>query len=110
MLDVFQDLSCSDPRFLPTITLLMDGLNRHMRDETVDLVNLESCLTLEESGELAESLNRTKIFVPSRAHPDSPDKPPYETAADLITTPLDHLQDMFKKWPKNEVKWDSSNE
>ena len=107
MLDVFQGLSCSDPRFLPTITLLMDGLAQHMRDETIDLVKLESFLTVGESGELAESLNRTKIFVPSQSHPNLPDKPPYETAAGLITAPLDHLRDLFKKWPENEREWNS---
>jgi hypothetical protein len=105
MLDVFQDLNCSDPRFLPTITLLMDGLTRHMRDETIDLVSLESCLSSEESEALAESLNRTKIFVPSQSHPHIPDKPPYETAVGLITAPLDHLRDLFKKWPENEKNW-----
>jgi hypothetical protein len=105
MLDVFQDLNCSDPRFVPTITLLMDGLNRHMRDETIDLVDLESGITTEESEALAESLNRTKIFVPSHSHPNIPDKPPYETAAGLIAAPLDHLRNLFKKWPTEEGDW-----
>ncbi|KAJ5550330.1 hypothetical protein N7461_005028 [Penicillium sp. DV-2018c] len=103
MLDVFQDLNASDPSFIPTITLLMEGLAQHMRDEeTNDLVRLEESVTEEESEKLAQSLNRTKMFVPSRAHPSDPDKPMYATAAGLLTAPLDHLQDLFRKWPEEE--------
>lgn len=104
MLDVFQDLNCSDPRFIPTITMLMDGLAKHMVDEeSTALVRLEESITEEESEKLATSLNRTKIFVPSRAHPFGPDRPEYETAAGLLTAPLDHLQDLFRKWPEEET-------
>ncbi|KAJ5960822.1 uncharacterized protein N7479_007972 [Penicillium vulpinum] len=103
MLDVFQDLNCSDPRFIPTITVLMEGLAKHMQDEEAnDLVILEESLTSDESEKMAESLNRTKIFVPSRSHPYGMDKPRYETAASLLTAPLDHLQDLFRRWPEEE--------
>ncbi|CAI7655158.1 unnamed protein product [Penicillium glandicola] len=103
MLNVFQDLNCSDPRFIPTLTMLMEGLAQHMRDEeTNDLVILEEFLTSNESEELAESLDRTKMFVPSRSHPYNLDNPTFETAADLLTAPLDRLQDLFRKWPEEE--------
>ncbi|KAF4759605.1 hypothetical protein N7455_001811 [Penicillium solitum] len=103
MLYVFQDLNSSDPRFFPTITMLMEGLARHMRDEEAnDLVILEETLTSDESEELGESLSRTKMFVPSRAHPYDLDNPRFETVADLITAPLDRLQDLFRKWPEEE--------
>ncbi|CAG8126409.1 unnamed protein product [Penicillium olsonii] len=101
MLNVFQDLNCSDARFLPTITVLMEGLTQHMRDETIELANLDSYLGLEESEQLAESLESTKMFVPSMSHPEIPNTP-YETVTGLLAAPLDHLQDMFKKWPEKE--------
>ncbi|CAG8891988.1 unnamed protein product [Penicillium egyptiacum] len=100
---VFQDLNSSDPRFIPTITMLMEGLARHMRDEeTNDLVILEESLTSDESEKLAESLSRTKMFVPSRSHQYDFGNPHYETVADLLTAPLDHLQDLFRRWPEEE--------
>ncbi|KAJ6138854.1 hypothetical protein N7471_005340 [Penicillium samsonianum] len=103
MLYVFQDLNSSDPRFVPTITMLMEGLARHMKDEEAnDLVILEESLTSDESEGLAESLSRTKMFVPSRSHPYDLDNPRFETVADLLTAPLDHLQDMFRRWPEEE--------
>lgn len=104
MLDVFQDLYPSDPRFIPTVTLLMEGLARHMQnEEATDLVRLEESLTSDQSEHLAESLNRTKIFVPSRAHSFGLDKPWFETAAGLLAAPLDHLQDLFRSWPEEET-------
>ncbi|KAJ5795924.1 uncharacterized protein N7518_004464 [Penicillium psychrosexuale] len=103
MLNVFQDLNSSDPRFFPTITLLMEGLAQHMKDEEAnELAILEESLTSDESEKLAESLSRTKIFVPSRSHPHDLDNPRYETAVDLLTAPLDHLQDLFRRWPEEE--------
>lgn len=80
--------------------MLMDDLAKHMHDEeTIDLVKLEGAITPEESNALAKSFGRTKMFVPTRAHPSAPDKPPYETAFGLMTAPLDRLQDLFRKWP-----------
>ncbi|KXG48474.1 uncharacterized protein PGRI_023440 [Penicillium griseofulvum] len=103
MLAVFQDLNCSDPRFIPTITTLMEGLAQHMQDEeTNDLVILEESLTSDESEKLVESLNRTKIFVPSRSHSYGLERPRYETAVGLLSAPLDHLQDLFRRWPEEE--------
>jgi hypothetical protein len=103
MLAVFQDLNCSDPRFVPTITTLMEGLAQHMQDEeTNDLVILEESLTSGESEKLVESLNRTKIFVPSRSHSYDLERPRYETAVGLLSAPLDHLQDLFRRWPEEE--------
>ncbi|KAJ5411035.1 uncharacterized protein N7487_005394 [Penicillium crustosum] len=103
MLYVFQNLNSSDPRFFPTVTMLMEGLARHMRDEEAnDLVILEETLTSDESEKLGESLSRTKMFVPSRSHSYDLDNPRFETAADLITAPLDRLQDLFRKWPEEE--------
>ncbi|KAJ6114014.1 hypothetical protein N7523_007331 [Penicillium sp. IBT 18751x] len=98
-LGVFQSLSCSDPRFIPTLTILMEELLAHIHvEETLDLVQLESAITAEESDRLARAFDRAKWFAPTRAHPDLPD-PPYETVADFVAAPLDHLWDLFRRWP-----------
>lgn len=93
-----------DPRFIPTITILMDELRAHIHntEETMDLVKLENAVTAEESHRLAQSFGRTKFFAPTRAHPSMPDRPPYATAGALLTAPIDHLQDMFRRWPEGE--------
>lgn len=101
-LQVFQDMSCSDPRFIPTMTILMDDVKAHAHtEETMDLVKLENAVTAEESERLARSFGRTKYFAPTRAHPELPDRPPYATAVGLLTAPLDQLQDLFRRWPES---------
>lgn len=97
-------MNYSDPRFVSTMTILMDDLAAHVRtEEAKELVKLENAITAEESQRLASSFDRTKFFAPTRAHPDMPDRPPYETAVGLLTAPLDRLQDLFRSWPDELV-------
>ncbi|KAJ5316503.1 hypothetical protein N7508_001011 [Penicillium antarcticum] len=97
--DAFQDLSSSDPRFLPTIAGLMDDLGRNFHDvETIDLPKLENHITSDESEQLANALQRAKVFVPSDSRPSVPNKPLFETAAEMITAPLENLQGLLPTW------------
>ncbi|CAG8939917.1 unnamed protein product [Penicillium salamii] len=99
-LKIFQDLASTDPRFVPTLRGLMDDFGIHARhEEDVELPRLESMLSKDESVEMTKSLDRTKVFVPSRSHPHSPVKPPFESVAGLITAPIDSVADLFRKWP-----------
>ena len=97
----FQDLKPEDAEFEPTLKHLMKDLKHHNNEEEEnDLPALEKALGKEGSASLAKSFERTKLFVPSRAHPDAPDKPPYETVAALMAMPIDKLGDLFRKFPQ----------
>jgi len=72
------------------------------REEHEDLPALEQVLEESESQDLAMSFARTKHFVPTHSHPDAPNKPPYETVAGMLSTPMDKMKDMFRKFPKEE--------
>ncbi|KAJ5601707.1 hypothetical protein N7510_011241 [Penicillium lagena] len=99
-LKIFQNMKASDPQFIPTIKALMEDLSEHIKEEeTNDLPKLEELLSQEESEGYSTSFGRTKMFVPSRSHPSAPDKPPYETVVGLLAAPIDHLSDLFRKWP-----------
>ncbi|KAJ5803699.1 uncharacterized protein N7518_000002 [Penicillium psychrosexuale] len=99
-LKVFQNMTPSDLKFIPTIKELMENLSEHIKEEeNDDLPKLEAALSEEDSESYAKSFGRTKMFVPSRSHPSAPDKPPYETAVGLLAAPIDHLADLFRKWP-----------
>jgi hypothetical protein len=90
----------TDTLFIPTIKKLMEDLSEHIKEEeTDDLPKLEAVLSEEDSLSYARSFGRTKMFVPSRSHPSAPDKPPFETVVGLLTAPIDHLADLFRKWP-----------
>ncbi|KAJ5692900.1 hypothetical protein N7462_002323 [Penicillium macrosclerotiorum] len=96
----FQGLPSTDPRFIPTLKALMDDLERHIQqEEGEDLVKLEDALSQADSEALVRSLDRTKMFVPSRAHPLAPMTPPFDTAVGLLTAPVDMVADIFRKWP-----------
>ena len=42
------------------------------------------------------------MFVPTRSHPNAPDKPPFETAVGLLGAPIDRIKDLFKKFPEDD--------
>jgi hypothetical protein len=96
----YQNLKFGDPEFYSTIRTLMEGLAKHIKEEEEhDLPALDTTLSAEDSERMAKSFGRTKAFVPSRSHPSAPSKPPFETAAGLLAAPIDHLADLFRKFP-----------
>jgi hypothetical protein len=82
----------------------MKDLDQHIKEEeNDDLPALEKAISVSESQSLAKSFGRTKAFVPSRSHPSAPSKPPFETIVGLLTAPIDHLGDVFRKFPDETV-------
>ncbi|RJE20022.1 hypothetical protein PHISCL_07633 [Aspergillus sclerotialis] len=99
-LKAFQNLSPSDPKFIPAINDLMAHLRTHYVDEEMNqLPQLEEALSKKDSDHLAKLLRWSKVFLPTRAHPAAPSKPPMETAVGLVTAPFDQVADLFRKWP-----------
>lgn len=82
----------------------MADLSAHIKEEEDDdLPALDSGLSADESTSMAKSFGRTKAFVPSRSHPSAPDKPPFETVVGLLAAPIDHLADLFRKFPDQTI-------
>jgi hypothetical protein len=82
----------------------MKDLNQHItEEENDDLPALENAMQTDESESMAKSFGRTKAFVPSRSHPHAPNKPPFETVAGLMAAPIDHLGDLFRKFPDKTI-------
>ncbi|ORX34470.1 hemerythrin HHE cation binding domain protein [Kockovaella imperatae] len=101
-LNLFQGMKASNPEFEPTLRALMSNLSEHIKEEEHDdLPKLEEHISREDSASVAKEFQRTKKFVPTRSHPSAPDKPPFETVVGLMTAPMDKLQDMFRKFPKD---------
>jgi hypothetical protein len=96
----YQKLKFGDPGFYSTIKTLMEDLAKHIKEEEEhDLPALDTILSAEDSESIAKSFGRTKAFVPSRSHRSAPSKPPFERAAGLLAAPIDHLADLFRKFP-----------
>ncbi|KAF6810109.1 HHE domain-containing protein [Colletotrichum sojae] len=106
MLKAFQNMKPADPEYIPRLKELWSTLSRHIKqEEENDLPALESALRAAagESEGMARSFGRTKAFVPSRSHPSAGEHPPFETAMGLLTAPLDHVADLFRKFPDKTV-------
>ncbi|KAH7032602.1 HHE domain protein [Microdochium trichocladiopsis] len=97
----FQDLDPKDPAFKTTLDSLWANLDKHMAEEEADdLPALERALPdYDASDRLVRPFGRTKKFIPTRSHPNAPDKPPFETVAGLLAAPIDHIRDLFRKFP-----------
>ncbi|KAI1753737.1 HHE domain protein [Xylaria castorea] len=96
----FQDLKPEDPNFSKTLEALWTNLSAHIKEEERDdLPALEKALGENDSENMSKSFGRTKMFIPTRSHPSGPDKPPFETVTGLLAAPLDHLKDLFRKFP-----------
>ena len=82
----------------------MNDLAEHIKEEeTTDLPALEAVLSSDDSEKLAKSFSRTKAFIPSRSHLVAPSKPPFETVAGFMAAPLDHLGDLLRKFPDENI-------
>ncbi|KAM0452914.1 hypothetical protein ACHAPV_007416 [Trichoderma viride] len=106
MLKTFQNMKVSDPDYVNQLQKLWEPLSQHIKEEEErDLPALEQQLQAVEgeSESMAKSFGRTKAFVPSRSHPSAGEHPPFETAMGLLAAPIDHIADLFRKFPEQKV-------
>ncbi|KAM3506743.1 hypothetical protein MY10362_002203 [Beauveria mimosiformis] len=106
MLKVFQNMSSSDKEYIPQLKKIWSTLDEHIKEEEErDLPALEEKLQQGhgESNSMATSFGRTKALVPSRSHPSAGEKPPFETVMGLLTAPIDHIADIFRKFPDQTI-------
>jgi len=100
-----ESLTVGTQTYHDTLTEIMQHLHTHNdSEEQNDLPLLEPKIGVEASQAAAASFTRTKKFVPTRAHPSAPNKPPFETLAGFIAAPIDKLKDLFAKFPTEEMK------
>ncbi|KAK7425455.1 hypothetical protein QQZ08_008020 [Neonectria magnoliae] len=102
LLKIFQGMSSTDPNYITKLKELWVPLSEHIKEEeSRDLPTLEAELQSAqgESEALSTSFGRTKAFVPTRNHPSAGEHPPFETVMGLLTAPIDHVADIFRKFP-----------
>lgn len=93
-------MESTDPDFAPTLDKLFKDLQKHVKsEEAVDLPTLEKALTDDLTADMAKSFERTKMFTPTRSHPNAPNKPPFKTVTGLLAAPIDKLADLLRKFP-----------
>jgi hypothetical protein len=84
-------------------------LSAHIEEEEhQDLPALESALTTAnktgaESESLAKKFGMAKALVPSRSHPSAGENPYFESALGMLAAPIDHIADIFRKFPEEKI-------
>jgi hypothetical protein len=102
-------LKPKDAEYIPTLKALMANLAQHIKEEEHDdIPALENVLNGDHqytgvSSDLATKFFRTKVLVPSRSHPSAGEHPPFETVMGLLTAPIDHIADIFRKFPDKKI-------
>jgi len=106
LLKQFQNMKPKQPEYIPKIKEIWTMLIEHIKEEEEhDLPALEAALRTSagDSEKMAKSFGRTKAFVPSRSHPSAGEHPPFETVMGLLTAPIDHITDIFRKFPDKTI-------
>ncbi|KAH7176000.1 HHE domain-containing protein [Dactylonectria macrodidyma] len=113
LLKEFQQLKPKEPEYILKLKEIWTLLSKHIEEEEDrDLPALKGALQNQfgESESMAKSFSRTKAFVPSRSHPSAGEHPPFETVMGLMTAPIDHIADVFRKFPDQTISPNPSTE
>ncbi|KAL0955228.1 hypothetical protein HGRIS_004129 [Hohenbuehelia grisea] len=104
-----EGMTVGSSEYNQTLETVMKELKEHIDgEENHDFPLLEPKLGEQGSKAAATSFERTKMFVPTRAHPNAPDRPPFETLAGFLAAPIDKLMDAFSRFPTEEMKKNAS--
>jgi hypothetical protein len=108
LLKEFQNMDPASSSYIPKLKEIWSLLERHIaEEERDDLPALEQALASEQnrgnSESLAKNFGRTKAFVPSRSHPSAGENPYFEGPMGMLAAPIDHIADIFRKFPEGTV-------
>ncbi|KAK3319102.1 hypothetical protein B0H66DRAFT_558801 [Apodospora peruviana] len=118
LLKEFQNLKPKqEDQYVPKLKELWQELAAHIEDEEAnDLPKLEAALQkieqqreggmgqgISASESMAKKFGLTKAFVPSRSHPSAGENPYFESAMGMLAAPIDHIADIFRKFPDNTI-------
>ncbi|KAL2039751.1 hypothetical protein N7G274_007610 [Stereocaulon virgatum] len=99
-------MSPDDSHFSPLLERLLKDLHTHIEHEANgDMPRLEKILSKDESRDLANQFERTKLILPTRSHPSALNKPYFENFAAMLAAPIDKFLDLLRSFPQeSEVK------
>jgi hypothetical protein len=122
-------MNAADSTYISKLKEIWSLLEHHIEDEeSRDLPALEKALSSSEnrgsSESLAKNFGRTKAFVPSRSHPSAGENPYLyviflitpllrclltcvstcsEGPMGMLAAPIDHIADIFRKFPDGVI-------
>ena len=89
-LSELEDLPAEDERFTAKVTVLMESVRHHVKEEEQDLFpKVRKALGRKELADLGDELAAAEKTAPTRPHPRLPDTPPGNVVTDALVAPLD---------------------
>ena len=89
-----EKLGPEDERFTPKVTVLIESVRHHIREEEGTLFPaVREALSRKRLAELGETLEQAKSRAPTHPHPRSPSRPPGNVAAGIVAGALDRAKD-----------------
>ena len=97
VLSELEDVDAGDERFEPKVTVLVELVRQHVREEEGDLFPaVRATVKRGQLGELGQRMERAKTTVPRRPHPRSPDTPPANSAVAAVAGAVDRVRDAVR--------------
>jgi hemerythrin superfamily protein len=94
VLSELQGMSPTDERFDAKVTVLIELVRHHVKEEESDLFpEVRQLLTRKELADVGEMLEKAKTIAPTRPHPRAPDEPPGNIPAGLVSGVIDKARD-----------------
>lgn len=89
-LDELTSLDPTDERFTAKVTVLIENVRHHVKEEERDLFpKVRKALSRGDLDDLGARLLDAKRIAPTKPHPRAPDTPPGNLVAAVLTAPLD---------------------
>ena len=89
-----EKLTPDDERFTPKVTVLIESVRHHIREEEGGLFpNVRKALGRKRLAEIGEVMEKAKLLAPTHPHPKSPDTPPANLAAGVVAGVVDKARD-----------------
>ncbi|XP_055349964.1 uncharacterized protein LOC129596654 [Paramacrobiotus metropolitanus] len=90
------------PETRPQIDRMMEELLQHIAMEESqdgDLDVIRKGLSGDELLEAGKKYEKTRKMVPTRPHPDAPDKGAFQSLTGFLALPIDKMRDLFRSFP-----------
>jgi hemerythrin-like domain-containing protein len=97
VLSELQSMDVTDERFDAKVRVLIDNVGHHIEEEESELFpKVQKALSDEQLSDLGDQLEKAKKVAPTRPHPRSPDTPPANIVAGLVSFGVDRARDVVK--------------